>query len=734
MKKGKINILKIAGSMGVILTVCFVTVLLFSITEARFKIENENIVAVEYDIANIINNENEEKARETVFNEFLNAGVNTLILDITNLVSENKLSQENINILNDFSNSAKDFDTQVSVSLDNAVLNTQNINDVAQILYDELKISILNIENSGLNSQEITTLQKIINNDSERGMYLSIQSSDSDYLLSLTNLDINYYVYEAVSSNSFNDLQNAISDNAMAILHYSAKDYEKIQLFSKINNTLNGVVYTKVSDDLSVLNSPLNKLVTEIQYPTFDFSVSNEFRVTNFFTTFDIYSNGVFLVGVGEENGIVTVNDVEYKSQPNGTFGIYHPLSIGKNEVVVSQNGVSETFEFNRIVSSGYFEEATFDNTKKADEGDVVITFNPLTSIISDVDDDSSIIAGLSEGTQLIVKDSVVTNRSGYKTYAYELSGGGYVLAKNVEFIDEYTQSVIKQGEVSVMENGDVVITYESFGKPGVISIFEENSLSFAFLDTNFEQETQLESDMFSAVSYIVSEETNAVITFNDTKDKIWGYDILQTENSTIIYLKAVPQQVSGDKPLTGVSIFLDAGHGGTDTGTQGVVGEFGPVEKDLNLAIALTTKAMLEEYGATVILSRSDDTFLELWERRDLTRDARPDLFISLHHNSMSYSTDSSNTQGVEVYYFTKQSESFASVLSESIAYETNRVNRGAKNGYYYVARVDIAPSVLCEYSFLINPEEYSQSYTQESIYNASFATLQAVLKIISK
>ena len=69
---------------------------------------------------------------------------------------------------------------------------------------------------------------------------------------------------------------------------------------------------------------------------------------------------------------------------------------------------------------------------------------------------------------------------------------------------------------------------------------------------------------------------------------------------------------------------------------------------------------------------------------------------------------------------------------MCENISKATDRVNRGAFNGYYYVTRTDIAPSVLMEYSFIINPDDYTRTYTDKDIYKAAFGTAMAVLKAI--
>ncbi len=92
--------------------------------------------------------------------------------------------------------------------------------------------------------------------------------------------------------------------------------------------------------------------------------------------------------------------------------------------------------------------------------------------------------------------------------------------------------------------------------------------------------------------------------------------------------------------------IVIDPGHGGKDPGTRGC----GVIrEKDLVLNIA---KYMAEELRARtnfkVILTRSDDRFVDLHGRVQIARRHQGDLFLSIHANSAR----SSRAHGVEIYF----------------------------------------------------------------------------------
>lgn len=85
----------------------------------------------------------------------------------------------------------------------------------------------------------------------------------------------------------------------------------------------------------------------------------------------------------------------------------------------------------------------------------------------------------------------------------------------------------------------------------------------------------------------------------------------------------------AGGKPL----VVIDAGHGGKDVGAIAVTGGY---EKDVTLAIAQETARTLRKSGRVQVrLIRDDDRFLPLGARVRIARDARADLFISIHADS---------------------------------------------------------------------------------------------------
>ncbi|MED2977444.1 N-acetylmuramoyl-L-alanine amidase [Bacillus swezeyi] len=157
--------------------------------------------------------------------------------------------------------------------------------------------------------------------------------------------------------------------------------------------------------------------------------------------------------------------------------------------------------------------------------------------------------------------------------------------------------------------------------------------------------------------------------------------------------------------PAVGKTIFIDPGHGDQDPGAIGN----GLKEKDVNLDIAKRLNSKLYSAGALPVMSRSNDTFYSLEERVKRGANAKADLFISIHANSY---TPSSN--GTETYYDKNYQSANSKRLAEEIqprvvsAFGTR--NRGVKTAGFYVIKNSKMPSVLIETAFITNSSDASK------------------------
>lgn len=92
------------------------------------------------------------------------------------------------------------------------------------------------------------------------------------------------------------------------------------------------------------------------------------------------------------------------------------------------------------------------------------------------------------------------------------------------------------------------------------------------------------------------------------------------------------------------VRVVLDPGHGGKDPGAQGP----GGTEKESVLDISLRVASKLKKLGVEVHLTRTDDRYVSLAERKDLANRVEADLFVSVHANA----SRDADLFGIETYY----------------------------------------------------------------------------------
>jgi len=169
--------------------------------------------------------------------------------------------------------------------------------------------------------------------------------------------------------------------------------------------------------------------------------------------------------------------------------------------------------------------------------------------------------------------------------------------------------------------------------------------------------------------------------------------------------------------PLSHKIIVLDAGHGGWDPGM--VAGKV--EEKHINLSIVQKLQTFLEQGGATVIITRIDDSDLaksksgDMNARRLIANTSHADIFVSIHQNAYV----SSNVKGAQVFFFNESDNS-----QKLATYVQNRlkefVDSGNKfkpkaNSNYYVLKQTQMPAVLVECGFLTNYNERQRLTNEE-------------------
>jgi N-acetylmuramoyl-L-alanine amidase len=159
-------------------------------------------------------------------------------------------------------------------------------------------------------------------------------------------------------------------------------------------------------------------------------------------------------------------------------------------------------------------------------------------------------------------------------------------------------------------------------------------------------------------------------------------------------------------------TVVIDAGHGGFDRG--GIPGQRID-EKIMTLDVAQRLKSVLAANGYRVVMTRDQDVFVPLGTRVAIANSHPDAIFVCIHFNSARRL----GANGIETYFYSRQSLPLASAIHYYVAGGAPSLNRGMRRRGYYVLRHTGVPSVLVECGFLTNPTEaqYAQtvSYRQQ-------------------
>lgn len=169
-------------------------------------------------------------------------------------------------------------------------------------------------------------------------------------------------------------------------------------------------------------------------------------------------------------------------------------------------------------------------------------------------------------------------------------------------------------------------------------------------------------------------------------------------------------------------TVTIDAGHGDHDGGAYGSYSK----EKDIALTVSLLVAEELRPY-VTPFLTRSDDTFLSLSTRPNLSNSANASAFISIHCNSFS----DSNAHGWEI--FTTPGQNNSDKLATAVGRQYGKANPSIRERFdesdgdidkeanFAVIRGTDCPSCLLELGFISNIDE------EKMLNNASYQVKSA-------
>ena len=164
--------------------------------------------------------------------------------------------------------------------------------------------------------------------------------------------------------------------------------------------------------------------------------------------------------------------------------------------------------------------------------------------------------------------------------------------------------------------------------------------------------------------------------------------------------------------------VFIDAGHGGKDSGAIGN----GMYEKNITLPVALKVGEILTQHKVVVKQTRTTDTFVELKDRAAKANKWGADVFVSIHCNAF----DNPAAQGTETFSHTNSTRGTAlakSIHDNIIAKKLYTKNRGIKKANFLVLRETKMVAALTELAFITNQQDATLLKTKQNEFAAAIA-----------
>src|SRR5213592_953774 len=190
---------------------------------------------------------------------------------------------------------------------------------------------------------------------------------------------------------------------------------------------------------------------------------------------------------------------------------------------------------------------------------------------------------------------------------------------------------------------------------------------------------------------------------------RVWGYRTRFDGRDLLLEIRR-PPAIDPDRPLKGRTIVLDPGH--PPVGATGPTGLWEPVA---TLAIALKAKALLEQAGATVLLTRTDSLPVDLFPRTHFAELHDADVLVSIHANALPDGVNPFVNNGTSVYYFHPRSAPLARALDRALVTELGVRDLGMGRGDYALVRPTWMPAALTEGLFIMLPEQEAMLRSDE-------------------
>ena len=227
------------------------------------------------------------------------------------------------------------------------------------------------------------------------------------------------------------------------------------------------------------------------------------------------------------------------------------------------------------------------------------------------------------------------------------------------------------------------------------------NDLKFTLFDNRFDPIATKIFNLSSRFSLSNKFEDELKINFKNDK-KLFGYGVETFDDGYILNIKRAPK-INKKKPLKGIRVVVDPGHGGCENGAVA----FGLREKDINLQISKILRKELRRRGAKVYITRKKDKQVPLYDRVDFANEKNADILLSIHQNALPNPKDIDKKHGVGTYYYNSESLELAKSIQKRLLEATGFQDDSVNHRSFALTRPTEQLSVLIECGYLIYKPE---------------------------
>jgi N-acetylmuramoyl-L-alanine amidase len=169
-----------------------------------------------------------------------------------------------------------------------------------------------------------------------------------------------------------------------------------------------------------------------------------------------------------------------------------------------------------------------------------------------------------------------------------------------------------------------------------------------------------------------------------------------------VVRVRRPPPIRDAGSPLRGLTIAVDPGHP-----PVGATGPTGLYEGDAVLAVGNRMRALLEQRGATVVMTRTTPEPVALAARPVMARRANVHALVSIHLNALPDGVNPFVANGTETYFLHPQAEPLARAVQRRMVARMGLRNNGVYSRTLALARPTWMPSILAEGAYIMIPEQ---------------------------